>query len=155
MAGMHGIGRIDHIEDRLIGIKSREVYECPAATVIIEAHKDLEKMVLTRHEYQFKRQVDAQWAFLVYTGLWMEPLREDLEAFIESTQTKVNGEVKVKLFKGSLRVVGRSSPRSLYDFKLATYDRETTFDQKLSEGFIELWGLPTRISNIIKRKGKS
>ncbi len=155
VAGMHGIGRIDHIEDRLIGIKSREVYECPAATVIIEAHKDLEKMVLTRHEYQFKRQVDAQWAFLVYTGLWMEPLREDLEAFIESTQTKVNGEVKVKLFKGSLRVVGRSSPRSLYDFKLATYDRETTFDQKLSEGFIELWGLPTRISNIIKRKGKS
>ena len=154
IAGGHGVGRIDHIEDRLVGIKSREVYECPAATVIIEAHKDLEKMVLTRHEYFFKQQVDAQWGLLVYTGLWTEPLKEDLEAFIEKTQERVNGEVKVKLYKGGLTVVGRSSPFSLYDFNLATYDIGTTFDQSSSAGFIELWGLPTRVANILKKKAE-
>ena len=153
-AGAHGVGRIDHIEDRLVGIKSREVYECPAATVIIEAHKDLEKIVLTRHEYFFKQQVDARWSLLVYTGLWTEPLKDDLEAFIEKTQEKVNGEVKVKLYKGGLKVVGRSSPFSLYDFNLATYDIGTTFDQSSSAGFIELWGLPTRVANILKRKAE-
>jgi len=153
-AGAHGVGRIDHIEDRLVGIKSREVYECPAATVIIEAHKDLEKIVLTRHEYFFKQQVDAQWSLLVYTGLWTEPLKDDLEAFIEKTQERVNGEVKVKLYKGGLKVVGRSSPFSLYDFNLATYDIGTTFDQSSSAGFIELWGLPTRVANILKRKAE-
>lgn len=153
-AGAHGVGRIDHIEDRLVGIKSREVYECPAATVIIEAHKDLEKIVLTRHEYFFKQQVDARWSLLVYTGLWTEPLKDDLEAFIEKTQQKVNGEVKVKLYKGGLKVVGRSSPFSLYDFNLATYDIGTTFDQSSSAGFIELWGLPTRVANILKRKAE-
>lgn len=154
IAGEHGVGRIDHIEDRLVGIKSREVYECPAATVILEAHKDLEKIVLTRHEYQFKREVEAQWAFLVYTGLWTDPLKEDLDAFIDKTQERVNGEVKVKLYKGSLRVVGRSSPLSLYDFNLATYDIGTTFNQSSSAGFIELWGLPTRIANILRRKAE-
>ena len=154
IAGGHGVGRIDHIEDRLVGIKSREVYECPAATVVIEAHKDLEKIILTRHEYFFKQQVDAQWAFLVYTGLWTEPLKEDLEAFIEKTQERVNGEVKVKLYKGGLTVVGRSSPFSLYDFNLATYDIGTTFDQSSSAGFIELWGLPTRVANILKKKAE-
>jgi len=153
-AGAHGVGRTDHIEDRLIGIKSREVYECPAATVIIEAHKDLEKIVLTRHEYFFKQQVDAQWSLLVYTGLWTEPLKDDLEAFIEKTQERVNGEVKVKLYKGGLKVAGRSSPFSLYDFNLATYDIGTTFDQSSSAGFIELWGLPTRVANILKRKAE-
>ncbi|MCW4027330.1 MAG: argininosuccinate synthase [Candidatus Bathyarchaeota archaeon] len=153
-AGAHGVGRIDHIEDRLVGIKSREVYECPAATVIIEAHKDLEKIVLTRHEYFFKQQVDARWSLLVYTGLWTEPLKDDLEAFIEKTQERVNGEVKVKLYKGGLKVVGRSSPFSLYDFNLATYDIGTTFDQSSSAGFIELWGLPTRVANILKRKAE-
>jgi len=154
VAGDHGVGRIDHIEDRLVGIKSREVYECPAATVIIEAHKDLEKIVMTRHEYLFKQQVDAQWALLVYTGLWMEPLREDLNAFIEEIQKRVNGEVTVKLYKGSMRVVGRSSPLSLYDLKLATYEFGTTFDQSSSAGFIELWGLPTRVANLLKKKAK-
>jgi len=154
VAGKHGVGRIDHIEDRLVGIKSREVYECPAATVIIEAHKDLEKFVLTRHEYFFKQQVDAQWSFLVYTGLWTEPLKEDLDAFIGKTQERVNGIVKVKLYKGGLRVVGRSSPLSLYDFNLATYDIGTTFDQSSSAGFIELWGLPTKVANILKKKAK-
>jgi len=154
IAGKHGVGRIDHMEDRLVGIKSREVYECPAAMVLLEAHKDLEKMVLTRHEVLFKQQIDAQWTFLVYTGLWMDPLREDLEAFIEKTQERVCGEVKVKLYKGGFQVVGRSSPMSLYDINLATYDIQTTFDQSHSEGFIELWGLPTRVSNILKTKIK-
>jgi argininosuccinate synthase len=152
IAGKHGIGRIDHMEDRLVGIKSREVYECPAATVLLEAHKDLEKMVLTRHEVLFKQQIDAQWTFLVYTGLWMDPLREDLEAFIDKTQERVCGEVKVKLYKGGFQVVGRSSPMSLYDKNLATYDIQTTFNQSWSEGFIELWGLPTRVSHILKTK---
>jgi len=154
IAGKHGVGRIDHMEDRLVGIKSREVYECPAATVLLETHKDLEKMVLTRHEVLFKQQIDAQWTFLVYTGLWMDPLREDLEAFIDKTQERVCGEVQVKLYKGGFQVVGRSSPVSLYDLNLATYDIQTTFDQSYSEGFIELWGLPTTISNILKRKVK-
>ena len=154
IAGKHGVGRIDHMEDRLVGIKSREVYECPAATVLLEAHKDLEKMVLTRHEVLFKQQIDTQWTFLVYTGLWMDPLREDLEAFIDQTQERVCGEVKVKLYKGGFQVVGRSSPMSLYDINLATYDIQTSFNQSWSEGFIELWGLPTRVSNILKTKIK-
>ena len=149
-AGKHGVGRIDHIEDRLVGIKSREVYECPAATVLLEAHKDIEKMVLTRHEVLFKQEIDAQWTFLAYTGLWMDPLREDLEAFINKSQEHVDGEVRVKLYKGGLRVVGRSSPMSLYDLNLATYDIKTTFNQSYSKGFIELWGLQTKTSNALR-----
>ncbi len=152
IAGKHGVGRIDHIEDRLIGIKSREIYECPAATVLIEAHKDLEKMVLTRHEVQFKQQIDAQWAFLVYTGLWVDPLREDLEAFINKTQENVSGEVHLKLYKGGIQVVGRSSPFSLYDKNLINYNIKTSFDQTCSKGFIELWGLQTRMYNVLKLK---
>lgn len=155
IAGRHGVGRIDHMEDRLVGIKSREVYECPAATVLIEAHKDLEKMVLTRHEILFKQHVDAEWAYLVYAGLWMEPLKEDLDAFINKTQERVNGEVRVKLFKGNAIVVGRSSPYSLYDIHLATYNIDTTFDQTSSAGFIELWGLPTRVARALKRTRKA
>lgn len=151
-AGKHGIGRIDHIEDRLVGIKSREIYECPAAIVIIEAHKDLEKMVLTRHEVLFKQQIDAQWAFLAYAGLWVEPLKEDLDAFINKTQEKVNGEVRVKLCKGGLQIVGRSSPMSLYDKNLVNYNIKTGFNPAYSKGFIELWGLQTRMANILKRK---
>jgi argininosuccinate synthase len=152
LAGKHGVGRIDHIEDRLVGIKSREVYECPAATCILEAHKDLEKCVLTRHEVLFKQQIDAQWTFLVYTGLWMDPLREDLEAFINATQDRVSGEVRLKLFKGAVHVVGRSSPFSLYDYNLATYDVKSTFDQSASAGFIELWGLSTRVARSLQLK---
>ncbi len=152
-AGSHGIGRIDHMEDRLVGIKSRECYECPAALALLEAHRELEKMVLTRHELQFKQQVEAQWAFLVYAGLWMEPLREDLDGFIDLTQERVTGEVKLKLYKGSATVVSRSSPLSLYDANLATYNVETTFDQKWSEGFIEIWGMPTTAASIVKAKG--
>jgi argininosuccinate synthase len=153
-AGKHGVGRIDHIEDRLVGIKSRENYECPAATVLLEAHKDLEKMVLTRHEILFKQQIDAEWTFLAYAGLWMDPLREDLEAFINKTQENVCGEVRVKLYKGGLQVVGRSSPMSLYDQNLVNYNIKTSFNQAYSKGFIELWGLQTRMSNVLKRKVK-
>ncbi len=152
LGGKHGVGRIDHMEDRMVGIKSREVYECPAAQIIIEAHKDLEKAVLTRHELRSKARVDEEWAFLVYGGLWMEPLREALDAFIDKTQERVSGVVRVKLYKGGLHVVGRSSPLTLYDLNLATYEGASTFDQTLAEGFIELWGLQTKAANIIKRK---
>jgi len=144
-AGKHGVGRIDHIEDRVVGLKSREVYECPAAICLIEAHKDLEKLVLTRHEIMFKELVDHQWSWLVYSGLWVEPLRKDLEAFIDKTQKNVTGEVKLKLFKGNVWVVGRSSPYSLHV--------EPDYDQSIAKGFIKLWGLPTKSSQL-KRKIK-
>lgn len=150
-AGRNGVGRIDHIEDRLVGIKSREVYECPAAMVLIAAHKDLEKCVLTRHELAFKKLVDIQWTVAAYNGLWTDPLMDDLKAFIDKTQERVNGTVKLKLFKGNCRVVGRSSPDSLYSRKLATYEAGTTFDQTKAIGFIELWGLQTKVANIVKR----
>jgi len=155
IAGNHGVGRIDHIEDRLVGLKSRENYECPAATVIIEAHKDLEKMVLTRHEVLFKPQIDAQWTFMVYSGLWVDPLREDLEAFINKTQENVTGEVRAKLFKGGIQIVGRSSPMSLYDQNLVNYNIKTGFNQAYSKGFIELWGLQSRMANILKQKANN
>jgi argininosuccinate synthase len=138
-----------------VGIKSREIYECPAATVLLEAHKDLEKLVLTRHEVQFKEQIDAQWTFLAYAGLWMDPLREDLEGFINKTQESVTGEARVKLYKGSLRIVGRSSPMSLYDKNLVNYNIKTSFNQAYSKGFIELWGLQTRTHNILRQKIKT
>jgi argininosuccinate synthase len=153
-AGKHGVGRIDHIEDRMVGIKSREIYECPAATVLIEAHKDLEKMVLTRHEVLFKQQIDAQWTFLAYAGLWLDPLKEDLDAFIAKSQENVEGEVRVKLYKGNAQIVGRSSPMSLYDQNLVNYNIKTGFNQAYSKGFIELWGLQTRMSSVLKRKAK-
>ena len=145
-AGSHGVGRIDHMEDRLVGIKSREVYECPAASVIIEAHRDLEKLVLTRHELDFKAQVEREWAWLVYSGLWLEPLRHALDRFISATQHRVTGSVRLKLYKGSMRVVGRSSVYSIYDLGLATYGRGSKFDQKSAVGFIELWGLQSRVA---------
>jgi len=154
IAGRNGVGRIDHIEDRLVGIKSREVYECPAATVILEAHKDLEKMVMTRHQVLFKQQVDAEWVFLAYAGLWLDPLKDDLDAYINKSQENVTGEVKLKLYKGSMLVIGRSSPMSLYDKNLANYNIKTSFNQSYSHGFIELWGLQTRMYNALKNQSK-
>ncbi len=154
IAGKYGIGRIDHIEDRLIGIKSREMYECPAATIIIEAHKDLEQLVLTKHELMFKQQVDILWGNLVYNGLWKDPLKNDLDAFINKTQERLCGDVRLKFFKGGYRIVGRSSPYSLYDASLATYNMDTTFDQTLSAGFIQLWGLPTQVANVLLKRIK-
>jgi len=154
IAGEHGVGRIEHMEDRIVGLKSREVYEAPAATVILKAHADLEKMVLTRHEKLFKRGVDHEWAVLAYTGLWMDPLKEALDAFIDKTQESVTGEVRLKLFKGNAQVVGRSSPFSLYDLSLATYNIDTTYDQRAAAGFIELWGLPTVTAWALRKRGK-
>lgn len=148
-AGAHGVGIVDHIEDRVVGIKSREVYEAPAAITIIEAHKDLEKMVLTKHELAFKRTVDDQWSWLAYAGLWQDPLRADLDRFIDATQTRVSGKVRVKLQRGSLRVVGRKSSYSLYKNDLATYAAGSTFDQSLAKGFVELWGLQSIIASSV------
>jgi argininosuccinate synthase len=149
VAGGHGIGIIDHIEDRVVGIKSREVYEAPAALAIIEAHKDLEKMVLTKHELAFKQIVDNQWSWLAYSGLWQDPLRTDLDKFIDATQNRVSGKVRLKMEKGSLRVVGRKSKYSLYKDALATYATGSTFDQSLAKGFVELWGLQSVIANSV------
>jgi argininosuccinate synthase len=152
--GSFGVGIIDHIEDRVIGIKSREVYEAPAGIAIIEAHKDLEKMVLTKHELRFKQLVDEQWSWLIYSGLWQDPLRRDLDRFIDATQNRVNGKVKIKMQKGSLRVVGRESKYSLYKYDLATYAAGSTFDQAIAKGFAEIWGLQSIIANAIESNNK-
>ena len=151
-AGAAGVGIVDHIEDRVVGIKSREVYETPAATCLIEAHSDLEKMVHTKHENKFKSLIDDEWSWLVYSGLWEDPLRRDLDAFIDQTQKRVSGTVKLKMYKGSLRVVGRKSKYSLYSQKVATYGKGSTFDQKLAKGFVELWGMQSTQANKLQRK---
>jgi len=150
--GMHGVGRIDHMEDRVVGIKSREVYECPAATILIEAHKDLEKFVLTKHENEVKEYLDSLWTKLAYYGLWEDPLRKDIQAFIDSTQIpRVTGKVKVKIFKGNLRVIGRKSDYALYDVKLSTYGSESLFNQKDSEGFINIFSLQTVLAKKVEK----
>lgn len=146
-AGLNGFGIIDHMEDRLVGIKSREVYECPAALTLIGAHKDLEKLVLTRHELAFKSKIEEEWSWLVYSGLWQEPLRSELDTFVDAIQERVSGTVRVKFFKGAMRVVGRKSENSLYEHRLSTYDRTSTFDQNAAVGFIQLWGLPSIVAN--------
>jgi argininosuccinate synthase len=137
------------VEDRAVGIKSREIYEAPAALVLIEAHKDLEKLVLTANELRFKRLVDEQWSWLVYSGLWKEPLRYHLDKFIDSTQKKVSGKVRLRMQRGSLRVVGRESKYSLYRNTLATYTSDSTFDQTMAKGFVELWSLQCSVANTI------
>ena len=154
-AGKAGVGISDHIEDRVVGIKSREVYETPAATCLIEAHADLEKMVHTKHQNKFKSQIDDQWAYLVYSGLWQEPLRKDLDGFIQASQKTVSGTVRLKMYKGNLRVVGRKSENSLYNHDIATYGAESTFDQRLAKGFVELWGMQTTEANKLQKKGST
>lgn len=151
-AGDAGVGIVDHIEDRVVGIKSREVYETPGALCLIEAHSDLEKMVHTKHENKFKSIIDDEWAYLAYSGLWQDPLKQDLDAFIEASQKPVTGTVKIKLFKGSMRVVGRKSDYSLYSHKIATYGSESTFDQKMAKGFVELWGIQSTEANKLQKK---
>jgi len=143
-AGSFGVGRLDMIEDRVVGIKSREVYEVPAAAVLIMAHADLEELTLERDLLRAKRDLEVRYAELVYEGLWFSPLREALDAFNASTQRHVNGKVRVKLEPGSARVVGRQSSGSLYDISLATYDTGDTFEHTAAEGFVKLWGLRTR-----------
>jgi argininosuccinate synthase len=144
LAGKHGVGKIDHIEDRVVGIKSREIYEAPAAVVLLQAHQALEAMTLSREQLRFKQVVAAEYADLIYDGLWFTSFREDLAAYVESSQRFVTGTVRLKLFKGSCSVVGRKSPYSLYRRDLATYDKGDVFDQSAAVGFIQLWGLPAR-----------
>ncbi|MGI0054351.1 MAG: argininosuccinate synthase [Thermoplasmata archaeon] len=144
IAGSHGVGRIDHLESRLVGIKSREVYECPAATVILAAHQALESLVLPRDLLDFKRTIEQRYSQLIYDGLWFSPLRSALDAFVASTQERISGEVAMKLFKGSARVAGRTSPYALYQHALATYSKGDRFRAESAEGFIYVWGLPSR-----------
>jgi argininosuccinate synthase len=154
LAGKHGFGRIDHIESRLVGIKSREIYEAPAGLLIIQAHKALESMTLSREQLRLKDKISTEYADLIYNGLWFTAHRNDLEAYITSTQRYVTGMVRVKLHKGTCMVVGRKSPFSLYDLSLATYDEGDVFDQSASPGFIHIWGLPARIQTKIQRENK-
>lgn len=144
LAGSYGFGRIDMIEDRVVGIKSREIYEAPGALALIAAHIDLEELTLDREVLRTKRQLETRYSELVYEGLWHSPLREALDAFMQTANGYVNGTVRLKLEPGSVRVVGRASPAPLYETKLATYDRDDTFDHKAAEGFVKLWGLPLK-----------
>jgi argininosuccinate synthase len=146
ISGKHGVGLIDHVEDRVIGLKSRDFYECPAAVTIIEAHKDLEKLTSTIHTNNFKEILDSKWAQLAYSGLWYDPLFDALNAFMDKVNDRVTGWVKLKLYKGTASVVGRSSPYSLYDQKMTTYLTGETFNRQASTGFIELFGLQTKIA---------
>jgi argininosuccinate synthase len=145
LVGNHGVGRIDMIENRLVGIKSREIYEVPALSVLIQAHRDLESLILTADVTHYKRGIEETYSQLIYNGLWYSPLKSALDAFIQKTQERVTGTVRLKLFKGNATIVGRSSENSLYTPDLATYGAEDKFDHKAAEGFIYVWGLPTRI----------
>jgi argininosuccinate synthase len=142
LGGAHGVGRSDVIENRLVGIKSREVYEAPAATILLAAHQELERLVLDRELFHYKEGVSHRYAELIYYGLWCTPLKRALDAFIAATQQRVTGTVRVKLYKGTVQVIGRRSPHSLYQERLATYSSKDQFDQRAAEGFIKLWGLP-------------
>ena len=144
IAGAHGVGRIDMIEDRLVGIKSREIYECPAALTVIQAHKELETMTLTKDVLRFKATAEQRYAELTYDGLWFTPLKRALDAFVTETQKTVTGSVRLKLYKGTGTIVGRMAPQALYSKELATYDPNSTFDEAAAAGFIALWGLPAR-----------
>ncbi|MEU8219982.1 argininosuccinate synthase [Micromonospora taraxaci] len=145
-AGDHGVGRLDMVEDRLVGIKSREVYEAPGAIALITAHQELEAVTVERDLARFKKSVDQRWGELVYDGLWFSPLKESLDAFIDDAQRHVSGEVRMTLHGGRATVTGRRSEASLYDFGMATYDTGDTFDQSLAKGFVQLWGLPSRMA---------
>ncbi|MCL6593895.1 MAG: argininosuccinate synthase, partial [Alicyclobacillus sp.] len=145
IAGAHGVGRIDHVENRLVGIKSRELYESPAGLVLVHAHKELEALTLPREVAQYKAGVELEYHKLVYNGLWFSPLKTALDAFIRETQQVVTGDVRVKLFKGSFQAVGRKSPHSLYRHDLATYSKGDAFRHQDAVGFISLWGLPTTV----------
>ncbi|NUQ89415.1 argininosuccinate synthase [Glycomyces sp. MUSA5-2] len=145
-AGAQGIGRIDMVEDRLVGIKSREVYESPAGITLIAAHMELENVTIEREQARFKRTVDQRWGELVYDGLWFSPLKQSLETFVNDVQTYVTGEVRLTLHAGKATVTGRRSETSLYDFDLATYDEGDAFDQSNARGFVELWSLPAKLA---------
>ena len=154
IAGKHGVGRIDHVENRLIGIKSREVYEAPAAMVLIQAHKEIEFLTLPKEIIQFKPIIEQKYAQMIYDGLWFSALRDVLDGFIKESQKTVTGTARVKLHKGSSFVVGRKSDKSLYNHELATYKPEDTFDHDAAIGFIKLWGLPTKVYATVNKEDK-
>ena len=152
----HGIGIVDHLEDRIVGLKVRDLYEVPAAALILTAHKELEKLVGTIHQNTFKPQLDAHWAYLVYAGLWYEPLLSDLNAFMDAVNRQATGEITMRLFKGSARPVARRSPNALYDPELAGFGESGgLFSQQASPGFIELWSLQSRMAYNVRRRGSS
>jgi argininosuccinate synthase len=154
IGGKHGVGRIDHVENRLVGIKSREVYECPAAVTLLKAHKELEDLTLVKELAHYKPVIEKKMTELIYEGLWFSPLNQALKAFLDQTQVYVNGVARVKLFKGHAIVEGRKSPNSLYDEKLATYTKADEFDHDAAVGFIQLWGLPTKVSAMVNAEKK-
>ena len=152
IGGANGVGRVNMMENRLVGIKSRELYEAPAATILLEAHRDLEGLVLDRETAHLKQQLELKYSELVYYGLWFTPLREALDAFMSDTQKSVTGEVTVKLYKGSAEAVARTSPVSLYDFSLATYGEADVFDQSWSPGFIKIFGMPAKVASLVQKR---
>lgn len=152
IAGAHGVGRIDHVENRLVGIKSREIYECPGAVTLLVAHKEIEDLTLVREVSHFKPIIENELSNLIYNALWFSPATKAIMAYIKETQKVVNGTAKVKLYKGSARVVARKSPNSLYDENLATYTAADSFDQDAAVGFIKLWGLPTQVNSQVNNK---
>ncbi|MBT0889112.1 argininosuccinate synthase [Streptococcus lutetiensis] len=152
IAGKHGVGRIDHVENRLVGIKSREIYECPGAITLLTAHKEIEDITLVREVSHFKPILENELSNLIYNALWFSPATKAIIAYIKETQKVVNGTAKVKLYKGSAKVVARKSPNSLYDENLATYTLADSFDQDAAVGFIKLWGLPTQVNSQVNNK---
>ncbi len=155
LGASHGAGIVDHIEDRIVGLKVRDIYEVPAAALILPAHRELEKLVSTIHQNNFKRTLEDKWAYLAYAGLWLEPLREDLDAFMESANAHVTGEVTMKLYKGSATVVARSSPYALYDQSLASFGESGgEFSQDASPGFIELFTLQSRLAHRVRNRDR-
>jgi argininosuccinate synthase len=151
----HGVGIVDHIEDRIVGLKVRDIYEVPAAAMILTAHEELERLVGTIHQNQFKPALDQKWGYLVYAGLWWEPLRSDLDAYMDAVNSQVTGEIGLRLFKGSVRVVTRSSPNAVYDSELASFaESGGLFKQTASPGFIELWSLQSRMAHRLRDRGE-
>ena len=151
----HGVGIVDHIEDRIVGLKVRDIYEVPAAAIVLAAHQELEKLVCTIHQNQFKPELDRQWAYLVYAGLWYEPLRGDLDAYVDRVNEQVTGTIGLKLYKGSVRVETRESPNAVYDEALASFGESGgLFSQQASPGFIELWSLQSRMAHRVRTSGR-
>jgi argininosuccinate synthase len=149
----HGVGIVDHIEDRIVGLKVRDIYEVPAAAIVLTAHQELEKLVGTIHQNQLKPSLDQKWAYLVYAGLWWEPLRSDLDAYMDAVNEQVTGTISLKLYKGSVRVVARESPNAVYDAQLATFESGDLFSQASAPGFIELWSLQSRMAWRLRNRG--
>ena len=154
LGGLHGVGRTDMIESRVVGIKSREIYEAPAGTILLAAHRDLERLVLDREQLRWKESIAGKYADMVYSGLWFTPLKRSLDALVAATQRRMTGEVRARLYKGHCQVVGRRSPHGLYREHLATYSAKDRFDQRASEGFIKLWGLPYEGQGDDAREGR-